>query len=134
MIATTAHHASTPLRLRHSARAGWVMAALLLLLAFSASGHAGLLPEEGPLLAALEMAVEGDGLEGAGEAGPEGEAALLQSLPPAQRRVDAQFLSGCLCWRLTRAEGRQRLPRARQPTFPARPNPRRLAALRGRAS
>ena len=112
MIATTAHHASTPLRLRHSARAGWVMAALLLLLAFSASGHAGLLPEEGPLLAALEMAVEGDGLEGAGEAGPEGEAALLQSLPPAQRRVDAQFLSGCLCWRLTRAEGRQRLPRA----------------------
>ena len=112
MIATTAHLAPPPLRLRYSARAGWVVAALLLLLAFSASGYAGLLPEEGQLLAAMEVAVEGDGLEGAGEAGPEGEAALFQSLPPAQRGVEAQFLSGCLCWRLTRAEGRQRLPRA----------------------
>jgi len=112
MIVTSALPAPTPLRRRQYARAGWAMAALLLLLAFSASGNAALLPEEGPLLAAVEMAVEGDGLEGAGEAGPEGEVALLQSLSPAQRGVDTQFLSGHLCWRLTRAEGRHRLPRA----------------------
>ena len=112
MIVTSALPAPTPLRRRQYARAGWAMAALLLLLAFSASGNAALLPEEGPLLAALEMAVEGDGLEGTGEAGPEGEAALLQSPPPAQHGAEAQFLGGRLCWRLTRAEGRQRLPRA----------------------